>query len=91
MDNEELKKAAMTLKAYFLQHRKGTWEKSQLSYLESRSCALGTCGNKFADVSEEEKKKELEKLENVYRGDQREFDHATIMVYKLQQIIEGTI
>jgi hypothetical protein len=81
--------AARTLKAYFLQHRKGEWEKSQLSYLEARSCALGTCGSKFVDVTEEEKKKELERLENVYREDQRLFDHDTIAIYRLQQIIEG--
>jgi len=83
--------AAKVLKAYFLQHRKGAWEKSQVSYLKARSCALGTCGNKFEDVSEEEKKKELEKLENAYREDQRDFDQETIVIYKLQQIIEGKI
>jgi hypothetical protein len=89
--DREITEAAIRLKAYFLQHRKGQYENSKDTYLLARACAMGTCGSAVdgPDVDEKLKKKIIDSRNDALLRTMREVDHDTIVIFRLQQLIEN--
>jgi len=91
MVDEETKRAARRLKAYFAQRKREDWAAAEDARVLAVACQLGTCGGTFMDsdeINEEEKQKEIEKRNNALRRALREHDHDLIVLYRLQRLIE---